>query len=81
MPRTIINLPDADKAWLDREAAERHVSMATLVREAVHDYRIRNESSDRPNLSTALERTAGLWRREDGLTWQRRLRDEWETSR
>ena len=78
MPRTLINLPDEDKDWLDRAAREQQVSMATLVREAVHEYRVRQESIGQPDLAAALERTCGLWCRGDGLAWQEKLRDEWE---
>ncbi len=77
MPRTLINLEADDKQWLDAEAKARGVSMAALVREAVHEYRVHEEATGRPALAQALADTAGIWRRGDGLAWQRRLRDEW----
>jgi hypothetical protein len=77
MPRTLINLEADDKQWLDAEAKARGVSMAALVREAVHEYRVRDEAAGCPDLAQALADTAGIWRRGDGLAWQRRLRDEW----
>lgn len=43
-------------------------------------YRVREESRNLPSLTTALARTAGLWRQGDGLAWQNRLRDEWDRS-
>jgi hypothetical protein len=78
MPRTVINLDPKDKAWLDREAKVRRVSMTELVRQAVRAYRIRQESLDRPNLQQVLARTGGIWRSGDGLAYQRRLREEWD---
>lgn len=81
MTRTLINLPDDDKAWLAREAHSRQVPMAELVRAAVRNYRVQQESQDHPSLRTALTRTQGLWRQGDGLAWQRRLRDEWDNGR
>lgn len=78
MPRTLINLDPEDKEWLDREARARHVPMTELVRQAVHAYRIRDQSLARPTLQTALQRTAGIWRKGDALAYQRRLRDEWD---
>jgi predicted transcriptional regulator len=79
MPRTVINLDPKDKAWLDHEAKVRHVSMTELVRQAVRAYRTRQESLDRPNLQQALARTGGIWRSDDGLAYQRRLREEWDS--
>jgi len=78
MPRTLISLPDDDKDWLDQAARERRVPMTELVREAVHEYRVRQESIRQPDLVAALERSSGLWCQGDGLAWQENLRDEWD---
>lgn len=78
MPRTLINLAPEDKTWLDNEARTRHVPMTELVREAVREYRIRQQSLARPSLQAALERTAGIWRSGEALAYQQRLRDEWD---
>ena len=77
MPRTLINLQADDKQWLDAEARARGVSMGALVREAVHEYRVRALAVGRPTLNQALAETAGIWSGGDGLAWQRRMRDEW----
>lgn len=77
MARTLINLPDDDKDWLDHEARDRRVSMAELVRVAVRRYRVQEESRHHPNLQALLAQTRGLWRRGDGLAWQRKARNEW----
>ena len=77
MASTLINLDPDDTAWLDREARARNLSMAELVREAVRGYRVRQESRGLSGLQSALQRTAGIWRQGDGLTYQQRLRDEW----
>lgn len=78
MARTIINLDSEDKSWLDHAARERHVPMTELVRQAVHDYRIRSETLGKPKVEATLARTAGLWRQGDGLACQKRLRREWD---
>ena len=39
--RTVISLDDEQKAWLDRQAALRRVSMASLIRQAVSEFQIR----------------------------------------
>lgn len=81
MIRTLINLDPDDKRWLDRLAHARHVPMTALVREAVHEYRVRLESRDRPGLEEALSRTAGIGQTGDGLAQQNRLRQEWDRRR
>jgi hypothetical protein len=81
MPKTLINLDADDKAWLDREARRRKLPRTELVRQAVRDFRLREQSRGRPTLAQALARTSGLWRHGDGLRWQQRLRDEWADDR
>lgn len=39
MIRTVVHLEPEDKAWLQRQAEKRQVSMAALIREAVRRYR------------------------------------------
>lgn len=77
MTKTLINLDESDKAWLDREARRRKVPMTELVRQAVRSYRAREQHARTPSIAEALARTSGLWRQGDGLAWQVRLRDEW----
>ncbi|WP_162253127.1 hypothetical protein [Rhodanobacter sp. Soil772] len=73
-----INLDTDDQAWLDREARSRDLSVAELVKQAVHDYRIQRENDSRINLQSALSRTAGIWQQDNGLNHQRHLREEWK---
>ncbi len=77
MPRTIISLDEENKAWLDQQAALRRVPMTALVRQAVREFRIREQSRSNPALQDVLERTAGIWRAGDGLEYQDRVRSEW----
>jgi hypothetical protein len=81
MARILVNLDPNDKAWLDREAQARNLPMTELVRQAVRSYRIRQESHGLSSLQSALRHTAGIWQHGDGLTYQRRLRDEWNERR
>ncbi len=80
MIRTIISLDPEDKLWLDRKAEEENVTMTELVRQAVRRYRAEHETNN-PPLERLLQETAGIWPREDGLAYQRRLRGEWEEER
>ncbi len=52
--------------------------MTELVRQAVHVYRLREESRGDQKWQHAVRDTAGIWRQGDGLAWQQRLRDEWD---
>ena len=47
--------------------------MTELVREAIRRLRRQEELS----FEELLGRTSGLWRKGDGLSYQRRLRKEW----
>ena len=73
MIRTIINLDSAEKTWLERTAKSAGVPMTELVREAIRRMRRQEEMS----FEQLLEQTSGLWSEEDGLSYQRRLREEW----
>jgi hypothetical protein len=77
MPRTIISLSDAEKDWLTRLAEAERVPMTEIVRRALALYR--RQSGEQPSFDELLERSRGLWREGDGLSYQQRLRDEWET--
>ena len=73
MIRTIISLDPKDKSWLDRKAGEAGLSMAELVREAIRRMRRDEDQS----FDRVLRQTSGLWRKGNGLAYQRRLRREW----
>lgn len=77
MIRTVVSLDPEDKAWLDRKARETGKSMTALVREAVSRYRMEDSKRRKPAFDDLLERTRGLWKRGDALSWQNKLRDEW----
>jgi predicted transcriptional regulator len=70
--RVTVDIPEADLIRLDALAAARRVSRGSLIREAIGLYLTRQTSDP-------IEAGFGLWkdRVEDGLAYQRRLRDEW----
>ncbi len=76
MVRTVISLESEDKTWLDRKAKDEQVSMAELIRRAVRRLREESESEARP-LQQQLQETSGIWKGEDGLSFQQRMREEW----
>lgn len=75
--RIVINLEDEQKAWLDREAALRCVSRASLIRQAVSEYQAKERRGSDVSLHRALEQTSGIWQSGDGLEYQMRIRKEW----
>ena len=76
MVRTVISLDEDEKRWLDRKAAEDGVPMTEIVRRALRLLRAQTPPPEWP-LSDLLEATRGIWKRGDGLAYQRRLRREW----
>ena len=70
--RTLVEIPDDDIRWLDRQADERGVSRTALVREAVAQ--MRSGTSRR-----GVDGYFGIWRdRSDvseGQAFQRRIRN------
>jgi hypothetical protein len=77
MVRTVVSLEAVDKAWLDRKAAQEKISMAELIRRAIRLYQRQSEVGTQP-IQQLLEATSGIWQGDDGLTYQRRMREEWE---
>jgi metal-responsive CopG/Arc/MetJ family transcriptional regulator len=77
MIRTVISLDEESKKWLDQQAREENISAAELIRTAVRKYRDEKRREALP-LKDLLKQTSGIWKRSDGLAYQRRLRKEWE---
>ncbi|HEX2828254.1 MAG TPA: hypothetical protein VHP37_18010 [Burkholderiales bacterium] len=77
MIRTVISIDPDDKAWLDREAKRRGVSMTRVVQHAISDMRKRAEIHP-AGFDRLLRETAGITRLGDGLTYQRKMRAEWD---
>jgi len=76
--RTIISLDPKEKAWLDDKARLSGKSMTAVVREALARYRAQDGRRNKPALAALLDNTRGIWKRGDGLAWQRKLRGEWD---
>ena len=75
--RTAISLDEDQKAWLDQQAALCRVSMASLIREAVSEFRVREQRGSAASFQEVLKHTAGIWQDGDGLEYQERIRKEW----
>lgn len=75
MPRILADLPDDDVEWLDKLAAERGKSRASVLREAVSAFRAQPQRSGKKEW---LEIGFGAWKDRtdigDSVEWQRRER-------
>lgn len=73
MTRMLISLEENDRRWLEQTAQQAGVPMSEVVRRAI---RQAQQDGQKP-LKDLLATTKGLWRRGDGLRYQRRIRKDW----
>lgn len=74
--RTIITISEEDKRWLESYGKARGISLAEAIRKGIKKLR-EDESSGMYRVM--IDRTRGLWKKGDGLTYQRQLREEWDS--
>jgi hypothetical protein len=72
--RTIITLSEEEKRWLEGYSQAHRVSLAEAVRQAVCMLR---KSSTKESYLKLVDGTRGVWKGEDGLKYQTRIRSEW----
>jgi len=73
--RTIITISEEDKRWLESYGKARGISLAEAIRKGIKKLR---ESESRDTYCAMVDKTKGLWKKGDGLKYQRRLREEWD---
>ncbi len=80
--QTLIDIPEPNITLLDKLSEDRQVSRDELVRTAVSVYLEAQLAEQAKDIQPQLENDEafGLWAdfTEDGLTYQERLRSEWE---
>ena len=74
MQRLLLSLEQDERAYLARRAKETGLSMAAIVRQAIQS----QKESEEASLDDALNATRGVWRKGDGLRYQRAIRGEWK---
>ena len=78
MTRILADLPDEDIKWLDARAAEQGKSRASVLREAVANYKAQPRDDD----TSWIDQGFGLWARHgisiDPHDYERRRRAEWK---
>ena len=78
MVRTIISLEEKNHAWLIKTAQSEHVSMTEIVRRAIEQYRLTCAQEGTSNVEKMVRATKGIWKHGDGLSYQKKIRSEWE---
>ena len=73
--RTIITLSEEDKLWLESYSGVHGVSVAEAIRQGIRRLK---DAELQETYRTLVKNTSGIWKRGDGLTYQRTTRSEWQ---
>ena len=74
--RTIITISEEDKRWLESYSSLNRVSVAEAIRQGIRKLK---EAELFDNYQTLVQRTKGLWKKGDGLNFQKKIRAEWNS--
>jgi len=74
--RMIITMSEEDRVWLEGYSKAHKVSIADAIRQGIKRLK---ESQGRRIYEKVVKETRGLWKKGDGLKYQRKLRSEWES--
>ncbi len=74
--RTIITISEEDKRWLESYSSLHRVSVAEAIRQGIRRLK---EAELHENYLTLVQNTRGLWEKGDGLTFQNKMRAEWNS--
>lgn len=75
--RTIITLSEEDKIWLESYSKALNISMAEAIRQGIGRLR---EAKMQEGYESLVDKTRGVWKKENGLKSQINLRSEWDRS-
>ena len=74
--RTTVVLDEDERAWIERYSEDRKLPLAEAIRIAIRRLR---EADGRETYAQLLQETKGLWKRGNGLDYQRSIRSEWNS--
>ena len=74
--RIIITIPEEDKRWLESYSSLHRVSVAEAIRQGIRRLK---EAELYENYQTLVQNTKGIWKKGDGLTYQKKMRAEWDS--
>jgi hypothetical protein len=74
--RTIITISDEEKRWLVTFSRTQRISLAEGVRRGISCLK----ASEGLNIyRKIIQETQGIWKKGEGLTYQEKLRSEWDS--
>jgi hypothetical protein len=74
--RTIITLSEEDKKWLESYSNAHQVSVAEAIRQGIRRLK---DAELKETYRVLVQNTKGLWKKGDGLKYQRKIRSEWHS--
>ncbi len=74
--RTIITLSEEDKRWLESYSSLHRVSLAEAIRKGIRKLK---EAELVENYHTIVQNSKGLWKKGNGLDYQKAIRAEWNS--
>ncbi len=72
--RTIITVSEEDKLWLENYSRSYGISMAEAIRRGITRLKVEEGQSTYERI---VRHTRGIWQKEEGLEYQKKLRNEW----
>jgi len=74
--RMIITLSEEDKQWLAGYSHAHRISVAEAVRKGINKLK---EDEKNQTYRELISLTSGIWKKGEGLEYQRKLRSEWDS--
>ncbi len=73
--RTIVTLSEEDKLWLESYSKAHNVSVAKAIRQGIQCLK---DASREKTYHQLVQNTRGVWKKDDGLKYQEKIRSEWQ---
>jgi hypothetical protein len=74
--RMIITLSEEDKRWLASYSHAHQISVAEAVRKGIRKLK---KDENNQTYRELVKATRGVWKRDDGLTYQEKIRSDWDS--
>lgn len=73
--RMIITLSEEDKRWLASYSHAHQISVAEAVRKGIR--KLKNDENNQ-TYRELVKSTSGVWKKGDGLSFQEKIRSDWD---
>lgn len=74
--RTIVTISQEDKQWLESYSSLHNMSVAEAIRRGIRKLKA---AEFLENYQTLVLNSKGLWKKGDGLAYQKQIRTEWDS--